>query len=214
MISGVTNKQKNQTKTQNTKTKTKNKTNREIFFFSPRGFWALARTEHFNFARRFLLDEFPKGTRPSRLVCADSMVSKGLSALVIGCVVGKGRQRKNHSPKEGRQARSRRCCQGLEVQARAPLLRSEAPIPCWSNFRNLSVSVFDSLCDTCGLLNIFVCLLPFGNFFLLRSSGSWLGRDARPRGIDLSRYVKWPLYVRLQRQRAILKQRLKVAYLS
>jgi large subunit ribosomal protein L7Ae len=37
-----------------------------------------------------------------------------------------------------------------------------------------------------------------------------VGRDNRPRGIDLSRYVKWPLYVRLQRQRAILKQRLKV----
>jgi large subunit ribosomal protein L7Ae len=36
-----------------------------------------------------------------------------------------------------------------------------------------------------------------------------IGRDIQPKR-DLSRFVKWPLYVRLQRQRAILKKRLKV----
>jgi len=36
-----------------------------------------------------------------------------------------------------------------------------------------------------------------------------VGRDPRP-SPDLSRFVKWPRYVRLQRQRAILKKRLKV----
>jgi len=36
-----------------------------------------------------------------------------------------------------------------------------------------------------------------------------IGRSARPVS-DLSRFVKWPRYVRIQRQRAILKKRLKV----
>lgn len=37
-----------------------------------------------------------------------------------------------------------------------------------------------------------------------------IGGDIRPRGRDLSRFVKWPKYVRIQRQRAVLYQRLKV----
>lgn len=37
-----------------------------------------------------------------------------------------------------------------------------------------------------------------------------IGRDVLPKKRDLSRYVKWPRYVRIQRQRAILRQRLKV----
>jgi large subunit ribosomal protein L7Ae len=36
-----------------------------------------------------------------------------------------------------------------------------------------------------------------------------IGRDIQPKR-DLSRFVKWPRYVRIQRQRAILKKRLKV----
>jgi len=36
-----------------------------------------------------------------------------------------------------------------------------------------------------------------------------IGRDIQPKR-DLSRFVKWPRYVRLQRQRAVLKERLKV----
>ncbi|XP_041368397.1 60S ribosomal protein L7a-like [Gigantopelta aegis] len=36
-----------------------------------------------------------------------------------------------------------------------------------------------------------------------------IGQDIQPKR-DLSRFVKWPKYVRLQRQKAILKQRLKV----
>jgi large subunit ribosomal protein L7Ae len=36
-----------------------------------------------------------------------------------------------------------------------------------------------------------------------------IGQDIQPKR-DLSRYVKWPVYVRLQRQRAVLKKRLKV----
>jgi large subunit ribosomal protein L7Ae len=39
---------------------------------------------------------------------------------------------------------------------------------------------------------------------------SRIGGNIRPAGRDLSRFVKWPKYVRLQRQRAILYQRLKV----
>lgn len=37
-----------------------------------------------------------------------------------------------------------------------------------------------------------------------------IGGDVRPKGRDLSRFVKWPKYVRIQRQRAVLYQRLKV----
>lgn len=37
-----------------------------------------------------------------------------------------------------------------------------------------------------------------------------VGGDIRPTGRDLSRYVKWPRYVRIQRQRKVLYQRLKV----
>lgn len=36
-----------------------------------------------------------------------------------------------------------------------------------------------------------------------------IGQDMQPKR-NLSRFVKWPEYVRLQRQKAILKQRLKV----
>src|ERR1700692_1605036 len=35
------------------------------------------------------------------------------------------------------------------------------------------------------------------------------GQDVRPKS-DLTRFVKWPEYVRLQRQKVILSQRLKV----
>jgi len=37
-----------------------------------------------------------------------------------------------------------------------------------------------------------------------------VGRDIMHPGRDVSRFVKWPRYVRIQRQRAILKKRLKV----
>jgi large subunit ribosomal protein L7Ae len=37
-----------------------------------------------------------------------------------------------------------------------------------------------------------------------------VGGDVRPKGRDLSRFVRWPRYVRLQRQKKILLQRLKV----
>merc|ERR550514_2560107 len=37
-----------------------------------------------------------------------------------------------------------------------------------------------------------------------------IGRDILPVKRNLSRYVKWPRYVRIQRQRAILKKRIKV----
>lgn len=35
------------------------------------------------------------------------------------------------------------------------------------------------------------------------------GQDVRPK-TDLARFVKWPEYIRLQRQKVILSQRLKV----
>lgn len=36
-----------------------------------------------------------------------------------------------------------------------------------------------------------------------------IGQGIQPKR-DLSRFVKWPVYIRLQRQRAILKKRLKI----
>jgi large subunit ribosomal protein L7Ae len=43
-----------------------------------------------------------------------------------------------------------------------------------------------------------------------RPRASGIGGDIRPQGRDLSRFVRWPKYVRIQRQRAVLYQRLKV----
>jgi len=43
-----------------------------------------------------------------------------------------------------------------------------------------------------------------------RPRSARIGGDVRPSTRDLSRFVKWPKYVRIQRQRAILYQRLKV----
>mmetsp|Transcript_2995 Transcript_2995/g.3805 ORF Transcript_2995/g.3805 Transcript_2995/m.3805 type:complete len:256 (+) Transcript_2995:267-1034(+) len=37
-----------------------------------------------------------------------------------------------------------------------------------------------------------------------------IGQDILPAGRDLGRYVKWPRYIRIQRQRKIIMQRLKV----
>jgi large subunit ribosomal protein L7Ae len=37
-----------------------------------------------------------------------------------------------------------------------------------------------------------------------------VGGAIRPAGRDLSRFVKWPVYIRIQRQRSVLYQRLKV----
>ena len=46
--------------------------------------------------------------------------------------------------------------------------------------------------------------------FPARPRSSGIGGAIRPRNRDLSRFVKWPKYVRIQRQRAVLYQRLKV----
>eukprot|EP00586_Coscinodiscus_wailesii_P000915 CAMPEP_0172479234 /NCGR_PEP_ID=MMETSP1066-20121228/3704_1 /TAXON_ID=671091 /ORGANISM="Coscinodiscus wailesii, Strain CCMP2513" /LENGTH=262 /DNA_ID=CAMNT_0013239527 /DNA_START=126 /DNA_END=914 /DNA_ORIENTATION=+ len=46
--------------------------------------------------------------------------------------------------------------------------------------------------------------------FPSRPKNFGIGGDIRPRNTDLSRFVKWPKYIRLQRQRTILYQRLKV----
>jgi len=46
--------------------------------------------------------------------------------------------------------------------------------------------------------------------FPSRARSSRIGGDLRPKAKDLSRFVRWPKYVRLQRQRKILMQRLKV----
>lgn len=43
-----------------------------------------------------------------------------------------------------------------------------------------------------------------------RPRATGIGGAIRPAGRDLSRFVKWPKYVRIQRQRAVLYQRLKV----
>jgi large subunit ribosomal protein L7Ae len=46
--------------------------------------------------------------------------------------------------------------------------------------------------------------------FPARPRSARIGGDIRPKGRDLSRFVRWPRYVRLQRQKKILLQRLKV----
>uniref|UniRef100_A0A7S2WM83 60S ribosomal protein L7a n=1 Tax=Mucochytrium quahogii TaxID=96639 RepID=A0A7S2WM83_9STRA len=43
-----------------------------------------------------------------------------------------------------------------------------------------------------------------------RAKSFRIGQDILPKGRDLGRYVRWPRYVRIQRQRKILLQRLKV----
>lgn len=46
--------------------------------------------------------------------------------------------------------------------------------------------------------------------FPARPRNTGVGGAIRPQGRDLSRFVKWPKYIRIQRQRAVLYQRLKV----
>jgi len=46
--------------------------------------------------------------------------------------------------------------------------------------------------------------------FPSRPKSKRIGGDIRPKGRDLSRFVRWPRYVRIQRQKKILLQRLKV----
>lgn len=46
--------------------------------------------------------------------------------------------------------------------------------------------------------------------FPSRPRATNIGGAIRPKGRDLSRFVKWPKYIRIQRQRAVLYQRLKV----
>eukprot|EP00177_Eucheuma_denticulatum_P000037 GFKZ01000072.1.p2 GENE.GFKZ01000072.1~~GFKZ01000072.1.p2 ORF type:complete len:269 (+),score=55.24 GFKZ01000072.1:209-1015(+) len=46
--------------------------------------------------------------------------------------------------------------------------------------------------------------------FEKRPKNFGIGQDILPKNVDLGRYVKWPKYVRLQRQRKILLVRLKV----
>lgn len=48
-----------------------------------------------------------------------------------------------------------------------------------------------------------------GHLFQKDAADFRIGRDVQPKR-DMSRFVKWPRYVRLQRQRAILNKRLKV----
>jgi len=53
--------------------------------------------------------------------------------------------------------------------------------------------------------------VPVANpLFVARPKNFRIGGDIRVKGRDLSRYVKWPRYIRLQRQKKILLERLKV----
>lgn len=51
---------------------------------------------------------------------------------------------------------------------------------------------------------------PANPLFEKRPRDFRIGRDILPYGTDVTRYVKWPKYVRIQRQRKVLLQRLKV----
>jgi hypothetical protein len=54
------------------------------------------------------------------------------------------------------------------------------------------------------------CVISFSWYFAYRSTVFFpAGQDIQPTS-DLTRFVKWPQYVRLQRQKVILHQRLKV----
>lgn len=56
-----------------------------------------------------------------------------------------------------------------------------------------------------------VAATPTANpLFAARPKSFRVGGDIRPHGRDLSRYVRWPRYVRIQRQKKVLLQRLKV----
>jgi large subunit ribosomal protein L7Ae len=46
--------------------------------------------------------------------------------------------------------------------------------------------------------------------FPSRPKSARIGGDIRPEGRDLSRFVRWPKYIRVQRQKKILLQRLKI----
>jgi len=46
--------------------------------------------------------------------------------------------------------------------------------------------------------------------FVKKDRHPGIGQDLQRKGVDLTRYVKWPKYVRIQRQRKILYNRLKV----
>ena len=50
---------------------------------------------------------------------------------------------------------------------------------------------------------------PTGPVWEKKAKNFAIGQDIQPKR-DLSRYVKWPKYVRIQRQRKVLYQRLKV----
>ena len=50
---------------------------------------------------------------------------------------------------------------------------------------------------------------PTGPVWEKKAKNFGIGQDIQPKR-DLSRYVKWPKYVRIQRQRKVLYQRLKV----
>eukprot|EP01041_Mallomonas_annulata_P009165 gene9165-18987_t len=53
--------------------------------------------------------------------------------------------------------------------------------------------------------------VPVANpLFAAKPKNLRVGGDIRPQGRDLSRFVRWPRYVRLQRQKKILLDRLKV----
>lgn len=46
-------------------------------------------------------------------------------------------------------------------------------------------------------------------FFNVSCFTVFLGHDIQPKR-DLTRFVRWPQYIRLQRQRAVLSKRLKI----
>jgi len=50
---------------------------------------------------------------------------------------------------------------------------------------------------------------PNNPLFEKRSKNFGVGQDLQPKR-DLTRFVRWPLYIKLQRQRSVLQQRLKV----
>jgi len=56
-----------------------------------------------------------------------------------------------------------------------------------------------------------VVAVPVANPLFQARPKNWrVGGDIRPKGRDLSRFVRWPRYIRLQRQKTILLERLKI----
>lgn len=70
--------------------------------------------------------------------------------------------------------------------------------------KNFGIGKYARDCDM--FFNFIWCKV---NWIELNYHSIWLGQNIQPKR-DLSRFVRWPKYVRVQRQKAVLQKRLKI----